>query len=447
MASICYRATNCDNAAEVINFTLPVLLNPLNVALTYTFTSPASMVDKCWTIEEMDCPAVTETIDLGSGYVIEGQEGLYDDQDYQWNVVSVPNGISVPTSPRPPASGWNAGTTTNANTPFPARVANQSWFPSYGTLAGGKWITFGQPDGSATCPSGAGCSVTNVQSALSPVTIYELEFNTPSGFVPELHLKFLIDNVAVFELNGTFLTPSNTPAQPWVLPYEVDVDAVNNTGATFNVGLNVLRAYVHSGSGSNGIAIEGIIENTVETKYPEGVPDESFINCDECSLPCYLLTDCDEPSNQIAIQLEVGTTIVDFSRIYTFTEYPDKCWSVAPVDCNGQTPTAASLDRSYDDCLTCGFKADLGEACETTPRLGQPGFSIKNYDPKKAIDIKTKFADSVYAQFKRERYGISTCCEFDLDKIDIKNQLLDLGTIYDPDMCVDEEPIDPCDTE
>jgi len=75
------------------------------------------------------------------------------------------------------------------------------------------------------------------------------------------------------------------------------------------------------------------------------------------------------------------------------------------------------------------------EACEVTPRLGEPGFSVKNCDPKTVIKIKNKFADSVYALFKRMRYGIETCCEFDLDKIDIKNQLLELGEMNDPDAC------------
>ena len=75
------------------------------------------------------------------------------------------------------------------------------------------------------------------------------------------------------------------------------------------------------------------------------------------------------------------------------------------------------------------------ETCEVTPRLGEPGFSVKNCDPKTVIKIKNKFSDSVYAWFKRVRYGIDTCCEFDLDKIDIKNQLLELGEMNDPDAC------------
>ena len=83
----------------------------------------------------------------------------------------------------------------------------------------------------------------------------------------------------------------------------------------------------------------------------------------------------------------------------------------------------------------------VGESCDVIPRLGEPGFSTKNCDPNKVIDVKCKFADSVYAQFKRVRYGIETCCEYDLDKIDIKNQLIDLGFLYDPDLCVDGTPI------
>ena len=39
------------------------------------------------------------------------------------------------------------------------------------------------------------------------------------------------------------------------------------------------------------------------------------------------------------------------------------------------------------------------------------------------------------------RYGIETCCEFDLDKIDVKNMLLDLGSKFDPDLCVSGQPV------
>lgn len=70
----------------------------------------------------------------------------------------------------------------------------------------------------------------------------------------------------------------------------------------------------------------------------------------------------------------------------------------------------------------------------------EPGFVVKNLTEDEVLAIKNKYADSVYALFKRMRYGIETCCEFDLDKIDIKNQIADLSQIYDPELCVTTEP-------
>lgn len=84
---------------------------------------------------------------------------------------------------------------------------------------------------------------------------------------------------------------------------------------------------------------------------------------------------------------------------------------------------------------------------KVTPRLGEPGFSTKHCDPQKVLKIKCGFADAVYAVFKEERYGINTCCDYDLDAIDIQNQLLDLGMLYDPEICLestDPIPVDCC---
>jgi len=106
------------------------------------------------------------------------------------------------------------------------------------------------------------------------------------------------------------------------------------------------------------------------------------------------------------------------------------------------TVTVSDLDAGEDCFVTLTIilteppAPPPPEACEVTPRLGEPGFSVRNCDPKTVIKIKSKFADSIYALFKRMRYGIETCCEFDLDKIDIKHQLLELGEMNDPDACV-----------
>jgi hypothetical protein len=100
-----------------------------------------------------------------------------------------------------------------------------------------------------------------------------------------------------------------------------------------------------------------------------------------------------------------------------------------------------------------GPPVELGEACETRPRFAEPGFSTKYCNPQQVVDINCKFGDSVYALFKRMRYGIQTCCEYDLDKIEIKKDLMDLGALYDPDLCTPGQPVpfgccpQPCDVE
>jgi hypothetical protein len=621
----CYLATNCDDPTEQVaiqvDCTVDTPFNTLTPGTVYQFSSPDYMVDKCWTVEEIDCPQ-QQTIDLGSGNISEGVPGAYNDQDYQWQVTNIVSG-STPIGPP---------------LPFPARVANQVWYPGagpnppWGSQVGGQWITVGQLNNDGTTPH-----TQNVATAA-----YELQFTPPINFIPTLHLEFLIDNSATFFLNGVQINPSNSPTYPWNSPYIIDIDAVNNTQATFNAGVNILRVETVNtgGSGTNGINIIGQISNANPPSV-EAVPVSEWIDCEDCLGPvtvpniCWdLEVACDQECDDIyAIagfdftpyigqNITIQPPITDPECWYTpyalrqavFISAPESsgggynlswpfgafqqgtdditisipsfifngveqiagpapsylltplniqfvlCQQMAcanvplnnPSGINGYSNTVdfinqtlASLgiltmqayNNSFDNCPIVQIKPretfrlqyrdgdtfrlelvlsntgqgvntivyevgpgnvttsylnvadnqlntcndniycitdpdtspqiigvtvqgdcpvepiDLGEACEIVPRLGEPGFSTKNCDPKKVIDVKTKFADSVYAQFKRVRYGIETCCEFDLDKIDIKNQLIDLGAIYDPGLCVSGTPIDdecclqPCDAE
>ena len=111
------------------------------------------------------------------------------------------------------------------------------------------------------------------------------------------------------------------------------------------------------------------------------------------------------------------------------------------VQCTGNLILDTTLPiLEFTECYPIP-QLELGEACVIRPRIGEPGFSSKNCDPKKIVDIKCKFGDAVYALFKRMRFGIETCCEYDLDKIEIKNSLVDFGFIYDPDLCVEGQPV------
>lgn len=129
----------------------------------------------------------------------------------------------------------------------------------------------------------------------------------------------------------------------------------------------------------------------------------------------------------------------------------ETCNSVTFCDPTGAT-TVSEVSAWLFPCPTPIPEIELGEACEIKPKIGEPGFSTKHCDPRKVVAIKTKYADSVFALFKRMRYGIETCCEYDLDEIDVKNSLLDLGNKFDPDLCVSGQPVPfgccprPCNT-
>lgn len=626
----CYLATNCDDPNDTLYITIDCTIdsqyNPLDPNTTYQFNIPGLGDDpRCWTVEEIECP-VQQTIDLGSGNVSEGVPGVYNDQDYQWQVVDIVVGATPQTTP-----------------PFPARIADQTWYPgngdlscnppnypSWGSQVGGQWITVGQSNDDGSTPH-----TQNIATAA-----YELQFTPPANFIPILHLEFLIDNTATFYLNGVPLTPSNSPTCPWDDPYIIDIDGVNNPGATFNVGLNTLRVETvnSGGSGTNGINIIGEISNANPPSV-EVTVISSWDDCDACLNPivpntCWdLEVVCDglcpdvfainsfdfTPyiGQNITIQPPLSTdpecwytphllrqaifiaapetTGGGYNLSWPFSTFQQgtdditisipslvfngieqisgtppsylltpgniqfvncqqmNCTNVPINNPGGLTGYANTVDfintvlatlgintiqvynNSFDNCPIVQIKPretvrvqyrdgdtfrftlqlsnvgqgvntivyevqagnvtisylnspsnplntcndniycltdpadsptingvtivgdcpvepiDLGEACEITPRLGEPGFSTKNCDPKKVIDVKTKFANSVYALFKRARYGIETCCEFDLDKIDIKNQLIDLGSKYDPDMCINGTPINeecclqPCD--
>lgn len=159
----------------------------------------------------------------------------------------------------------------------------------------------------------------------------------------------------------------------------------------------------------------------------------------------YKLIDCKNENNTLCVFNDLSEEFLKNSIIQIAT-FPEVCWRIEESEECTNIKYLATITATFTDCESClPDQPSVGEACNITMRPGEPGFSVKYCDPDEYIKIKCIFADSVYALFKRLRYGIETCCEYDLDKSDIKNMLLDLGELYDPDMCVDQElPIVCC---
>lgn len=164
--------------------------------------------------------------------------------------------------------------------------------------------------------------------------------------------------------------------------------------------------------------------------------------------PCYLLTDCSDPTNTRLVEFDMTTDSLDTNLIYQFTEFPGICWTVEEsTACEGGEGEVTTLQTftTCEDCLPpIPEPVELGVACDIRPREAEPGFNIQNCDEEKFLKIKKRYADAIYQEYVAMRYGIKICCDYDLDELEVDNRLLELGEIYNPELCVDGEPVPEC---
>jgi hypothetical protein len=78
------------------------------------------------------------------------------------------------------------------------------------------------------------------------------------------------------------------------------------------------------------------------------------------------------------------------------------------------------------------------------PRKIKPGYDTPGCDPEYTQKVTCTFGEQVYDEMVKSRYGVTICCDHDLQKWNIKKQLLDLRAIYDPSLC--KNLIPPCPT-
>ncbi len=78
------------------------------------------------------------------------------------------------------------------------------------------------------------------------------------------------------------------------------------------------------------------------------VLSQPFVVCN-----CYLITNCEDPQEQLTILLPPEDDPLDTDLIYVFDFDPDKCWTVAfSENCDFQQPYVTSV-QSYVSCAAC----------------------------------------------------------------------------------------------
>ena len=163
------------------------------------------------------------------------------------------------------------------------------------------------------------------------------------------------------------------------------------------------------------------------------VTPQIYNDCTECnSEQCYYLVDCSNPENYIITDTDLSLEVNNVIKI----KYSSVCWYVSEaVSCTGKI--AVEVTDSYSTCSECN-PSEEQTIPDLKPRSIKPGLGTTNCPPDYVIKTNCSFADQTYQKMVALRYGIKFCCKEDLQKWTIKKSLLDLNSLYDPSLCVNQ---------
>jgi hypothetical protein len=181
----------------------------------------------------------------------------------------------------------------------------------------------------------------------------------------------------------------------------------------------------------------------------------TYPNCTYCTTNCFNLVNCDPDKPDDVIVVPITETY--FSSIldkYVKISSCSDCYKVVLSTSCYINPDSVDIDYTslvtdvYDTCQLC-----QGTAVPTPFVLHQrrvkPGFYTPGCPPDYTVKTSCMYAEQLYDEMVAVRYGITICCDHDIDKWDIKKQLLDLNAIYDPTLCTSSvvDCLPPCNVD
>lgn len=229
-----------------------------------------------------------------------------------------------------------------------------------------------------------------------------------------------VNRAAAFEIYNASFAQLQAVANPGALiPYIVYTTA-NLVGQNITSGVNT--GY----SCGNGCQIN-LCNNPVTCEC------RSIVEPLPC---CYVLSDCQGIQPDFYTSTDLSTYLQ--GPIIQVAEFPGVCWAVALSDqaCPGQPAvTVSGIFQTCEACLPTPPPPPTPTPYELRPRKIKPGYDTPGCDPEYTQKVDCTFGSQVYDEMVKKRYGITICCEQDVDKWDIKKELLDLKALYDPELC------------
>ena len=183
----------------------------------------------------------------------------------------------------------------------------------------------------------------------------------------------------------------------------------------------------------------------------------TYPNCTYCTTNCFNLVNCDpeQADDIIVVPITFSSyyqTILD--KYVTISGCGDKCYKVVLSTSCTIDPNAPAIDYQnlvtavYDTCQECSGIV-VPEPFTLHMRRVKPGFYTPGCPPEYTVKTSCTFAEQVYDEMVAIRYGITICCDHDINKWDIKKQLLELNAIYDPSLCTSSvvDCLPPCNVD
>ena len=156
-----------------------------------------------------------------------------------------------------------------------------------------------------------------------------------------------------------------------------------------------------------------------------------YPDCASCS--GYMLTDCQDPENIIYTQ----TNLEDFVDLIVKIDYCDSCFL---VEYAAGVPTeyqSVSIKETFGSCELCNPQPVI-PAYTLIPRQYTPSYSLGACSNEYVEKWSCRLSEGLYNQVIAKRYGITMCCDIDIEKAYIKTELIKYETL---------KANNPCNTE
>jgi hypothetical protein len=170
------------------------------------------------------------------------------------------------------------------------------------------------------------------------------------------------------------------------------------------------------------------------------VQDYGVGGCPLCLCQYYELVDCAGTAKTIITNTNLSAYL---GQVIKIQSCGDTCYQVS---CSNTTAGAnpVVVVKNFTTCELCNPPVIPPTPELLHQRKVRPGYNTPGCSPEYSDKINCAFANQIYDEMVRRRYGITICCDKDIPYWTIKKELLDLAAIYDENLCKRCPPISCC---